>query len=171
MQLAIIVAAATNGAIGIDNKLPWHLPEDLQYFKRTTMGKPIIMGRKTFDSIGKPLPGRANIVVTRQTDWSHSGVSVAGSLDEALAIASSQVSDTSVNEAMLIGGAELYRHALALTDRIYLTKVHTTVDGDAFFPAIDESQWVQVSSERHESNGEPPLGYEFCLLERRTLPE
>lgn len=135
--LALIAARARNGVIGLDNRMPWHLPEDLAYFKRVTLGKPVVMGRKTFESIGRPLPGRLNIVVTRNPDWQAAGVQVAHSLDAALALAAEAVPE----EIMLIGGAELYRQALPQADVLYLTEIDAEFAGDAFFPEVDLARW------------------------------
>ena len=168
MKIALIVALAENRVIGCDNQLPWHLPEDLAHFKRVTMGNPIIMGRKTFDSIGRPLPGRANIVVTRQADYRPQGVSIAASLEEALELART-VEMEGVNgvadEIMIIGGEQIYRLALPLADRLYLTRVAAEVPGDALFPAIDADQWREVASSDPEVPGDPP--YSFHTLDRR----
>ena len=142
-DLAIIVAQSTNRVIGCNNQLPWRLPEDLKYFKRVTMGKPVIMGRKTFESIGRPLPGRTNIVVTRQVDWQAVGVIAANSLDEAIRLAN----DESPEEVMIIGGAQIYAEALPKVDKIYLTQVHKVFDGDAWFPELPKQKWHQVSRE------------------------
>jgi dihydrofolate reductase len=125
MTLSIIVAMANNRAIGKDNQLLWHLPEDLKYFKRITMGKPIVMGRKTFESIGRPLPGRLNIVITRQQDWQHEGVKVVNSIGDALVLAEAQSLIDGKDEVMVIGGAEIYKTALAQADRLYLKRVDT----------------------------------------------
>ena len=135
--LALIAARARNGVIGLDNRMPWYLPEDLAYFKRVTLGKPVVMGRKTFESIGRPLPGRLNIVVTRNPDWQAAGVQVAHSLDAALALAAEAVPE----EIMLIGGAELYRQALPQADVLYLTEIDAEFAGDAFFPEVDLARW------------------------------
>ncbi|MCG9098967.1 dihydrofolate reductase [Laribacter hongkongensis] len=135
--LALIAARARNGVIGLDNRMPWHLPEDLAYFKRVTLGKPVVMGRKTFESIGRPLPGRLNIVVTRNPDWQAAGVQVAHSLDAALALAAAAAPE----EIMLIGGAELYRQALPQADVLYLTEIDAEFAGDAFFPEVDLARW------------------------------
>jgi dihydrofolate reductase len=132
VPLALIAARARNGVIGLDNRMPWHLPEDLAYFKRVTLGKPVVMGRKTFESIGRPLPGRLNIVVTRNPDWQAAGVQVAHSLDAALALAAAAAPE----EIMLIGGAELYRQALPQADVLYLTEIDAEFAGDAFFPEV-----------------------------------
>ena len=160
MKLSLIVAMSNNGVIGIDNTLPWHLPEDLKYFKQVTMGKPIIMGRKTYDSIGRPLPGRLNIVITRDDRWTAEGVSVVHSLEQALALAAQQPGD----EAMVIGGEQIYRLALPMAQRLYLTRVDADIDGDAFFPSIDERQWVQVQELIAEPVGD--LHYRFVTLQR-----
>lgn len=165
-ELSLIVAMANNYAIGKDNQLLWHLPEDLKYFKRATMGKPIIMGRKTFDSIGRPLPGRLNIVVTRQAGWQQDGVRVTHSLDEAIALAEAQALIDGVDEVMLIGGAQLYEVGLAKADKIYLTRVDTTIEGDAFFPELDESQWQEISRKNFSACEKNPYDYAFCELVR-----
>lgn len=171
MRIALIVAAAENGVIGRDNQLPWHLPKDLQYFKRVTMGKPIIMGRKTFDSIGRPLPGRTNIVVTRQADWRADGVRVAGDLDEALAMAGEVAATDGVEEVMVIGGAQIYLEAFPRAERLYLTRVHAEVEGDARFPEIPEAQWYQVNKEDCFAEGDNPYNYSFVTLERVSAGE
>jgi len=163
-SLSLVVAMANNRAIGKDNKLLWHLPEDLQHFKRVTMGKPIIMGRKTFESIGRVLPGRLNIVVTRQKDWKHEGVSVAHSIEQAKRIGSQQAKADGVEEIMLIGGAELYKSALHEADKLYLTRVDANIAGDAFFPDFDTQQWQEISREEHLASEKNPYNYSFCVL-------
>ncbi len=150
MTVSIIVAMAENRAIGKDNALPWHLSADLKFFKSVTMGKPMIMGRKTFESIGRPLPGRRTIVVTHNPSWSADGVETAGSLPEALEMASG------APEIMVVGGAQIYEQALPLADKLVITEVALTVDGDAFFPAIDETNWKEVSRESHAREGDQP---------------
>jgi dihydrofolate reductase len=157
MSLSLIVARASNGVIGKNNQLPWHLPADLQYFKTVTMGKPIVMGRKTFESIGRPLPGRQNIVVTRNPDFFSDGITVAHSVEAAIAAANQ------VAEIMLIGGTELYKLSLPLADRIYLTEIHQDFDGDAHFPALG-SRWQETSREDHVTDH--GLSYSFCVLEK-----
>ena len=137
MQLSLIVAAARNGVIGRNNALPWHLPEDLKYFKRVTMGKPILMGRKTFESIGRALPGRSNLVITRNGEWQAEGVQVVRSLEAALSLAEDIALIDGVDELMVIGGAQIYAEALPRSERIYLTEVDADVEGDAYLPAID----------------------------------
>lgn len=147
MKLAIIVAAAKNGVIGSNNQLPWHLPQDLKYFKSVTLGKPVIMGRKTYESIGRPLPGRTNIVVTRSKDWVADNVIVTNNLEQALLEAKKILADSSVSdEAMVIGGAEIYRAALPFADRVYLTRINAMPEGDAFFDALSEAEWELESS-------------------------
>lgn len=161
-RLCLIVAQAENRAIGKDNQMPWHLPEDLQYFKRVTMGKPVIMGRKTFESIGRALPGRTNIVVTRQTDWHANGVQTVASLEAAIDLATA----ASTDEIMIIGGAQIYRAALPLVERIYLTQVHDSFDGDAFFPQLGP-EWAETSrvTEVSQSCG---IRYSFLIVDRVT---
>ena len=166
IDLAVIVAAAENGVIGRNNELPWHLPEDLRYFKRVTMGKPIVMGRKTFESIGRALPGRTNIVVTRQPDYIAEGVKVVASLDEALDLAEGIALIDGASELMVIGGAEIYKAALARAKRIYLTEVHADVEGDAWLPEIDWAQWQEVSRESWPTSQENPYSYSFVVFER-----
>ncbi len=154
----MIAALARNRVVGIENRLPWHLPEDLKYFKATTHGHPIIMGRKTFDSIGRPLPGRHNIVVTRDPEWAHNGVTTVHSIDAAIAAAGD------VDEAFLIGGATLYAEALPRADRLYLTEIDAVFAGDACFPAWPQDEFVEVRRENH--NG-ADFSYSFVLYQRR----
>ncbi|WP_232522401.1 dihydrofolate reductase [Marinimicrobium alkaliphilum] len=159
--MALIVAAGRNQAIGYRNQLPWRLSGDLQYFKSVTLGKPIIMGRKTWDSIGRPLPGRRNIVVSRQRDWpAPEGVLLAHSLDQALALAEQEPGD----EIMVMGGAELYQQALPLAQRVYLTRVDLAPEADTFFPVLPAAEWQCVS--RREGDPESPVAYRFEVLER-----
>lgn len=161
MALSLIVAMAKDRAIGRDNDLPWHLPADLKYFKSVTMGKPIVMGRKTYDSIGRPLPGRRNIVITRNADWQADGVDVVSSLAEAKELALGH------DEAMIIGGAQIYAQALEYVDRLYITEVDLLVpDADAHFPEFASENWTEVSRETHPAEGGKP-GYSFVVYERR----
>jgi dihydrofolate reductase len=166
MKVALIVAAASNNVIGRDNQLPWHLPQDLKYFKAKTLGKPVIMGRKTYESIGRPLPGRPNIVVTRNQAWSAEGVSVVTSLADALVLARQLMAhqDEQLQEAMVIGGAEIYRSALPLADRIYLTRIELQVDGDAYFPSLNQQEWRETSRLPGEEDGAVP--HSFLVYER-----
>lgn len=149
-----MAAVADNGVIGRDGRLPWHLPEDLAHFKRVTTGHTVIMGRKTYESIGRPLPRRTNVVVTRQPDWSADGVLVAPSVEAALERAAELDGD-----AMVIGGAEVYAAALPLADRQVVTEVHLAPDGDVRYPEFDRSQWVEVHREPHD-------GHDFVWWER-----
>jgi len=170
VHLAIIVAAARNGVIGRNNALPWHLPEDLKYFRRVTMGKPVIMGRKTFESIGRPLPGRSNVVISRDPQFSSDGVSVVGSLDAALALASDIALIDGVDELVVIGGEQIYREALPRAQRLYLTEVHADVEGDAVLPPMRREEWREVSRERHSASENNPYDYSFVVLERASEP-
>jgi dihydrofolate reductase len=159
VNISLIVAVADNGVIGQHNGLPWRLPEDLKRFKALTMGKPIIMGRKTYDSIGKPLPGRTNVVITRQAALSLPGCTVVRSLEEAC---NCVVAD----ELMVIGGADIYRQALPLATRIYLTKVQAEIRGDAFFPPLNMGQWHELSREDYAADERHAHAYSFLTLER-----
>jgi dihydrofolate reductase len=164
MKIALIVATSQNNVIGLDNQLPWHLPEDLKYFKAVTMGKPILMGRKTYDSIGRPLPGRDNIVLTRDTNWTADGVEVVNDLDAAIAASEKACKAAGADELMIIGGEQIYRKFLPLANKLYLTKVEAEVEGDAYFPAIDSNQWRQVAEKIPEKVGN--YSYRFVVLER-----
>lgn len=161
VSIALIVAMSQNRVIGCDNQLPWYLPNDLKYFKAVTMGKPIIMGRKTFESIGKPLPGRRNIVVTKNQRFNAPGVDVVHSASEALKLGQKLAQAESVQELMVIGGAQLYATMLPNADRLYLTLIHTEVTGDAYFPDIDLSQWIEVEREDFSAEGANPYDYSF----------
>ncbi len=166
MQLALIVAQSENRVIGRNNALPWHLSEDLKYFKKVTMGKVIIMGRKTYESIGRPLPGRTNVVVTRDPRWSAEGVTVVHSLEQAVEQATAISEINGAGEAMVIGGSELYTQALPLTQRLYLTQVHAQVCGDAYFPELELSQWQQFSRQDFDAVEPNPYSYSFIVLDR-----
>ena len=158
--LSCVVAVAENGVIGSHNRLPWHLPADLQRFKALTLGKPMIMGRKTWDSIGRPLPGRTSIVVSRQSQLSIEGCIVAGSLEQAIAAAGD------VPEIALIGGAELFRVALPDVAVIHLTRVHAQVPGDVYFPALVAEEWTETLIERHEADERHAYAFSFLELRR-----
>lgn len=166
--LSILAAVAKNGVIGRHNALPWHLPTDLKHFKSLTMGHAIVMGRKTYESIGRPLPGRTNIIVTKQVDFRVTGATVVHSLEEALNVDSLCAEDC---ERFIIGGAELYRQAVALSQRMYLTEIQRDFDGDTYFPEFDRGEWYELSREQHFSSGstehEAPLEYHFVILERK----
>lgn len=166
MNIAIIVAQDKNRAIGIENKLPWHLPEDLRYFKRVTMGKPIIMGRNTFESIGRPLPGRVNIVVSRREGYAPRGVRVVNSLEAAAELAESICLIDGVDEAMIIGGAQIYSQAIGIADRLYLTEVDAEINGDAWFPEFDRSAWNEIGREDFLAEGPNPYNYSFIVLDK-----
>mgnify|MGYP000421606993 CR=1 FL=1 len=164
IKLAAVVAMGSNRCIGIDNKLPWYLPEDLKHFKAVTLGKPVIMGRKTFESIGKPLPGRTNIVITRSGDWSAPGCRVVPSIERGIAMGKAQAELDGVDEAMVIGGAQIYAATLDQLDRLYLTEVDTAPAGDAFFPALSDD-WQQID-ERAVASVDGRPGYRFLTLGR-----
>ncbi|MBD8756323.1 dihydrofolate reductase [Pseudomonas coleopterorum] len=166
LPLSLIAALAENRVIGIDNSMPWHLPGDFKYFKATTLGKPIIMGRKTWDSLGRPLPGRLNLVVSRQPDLDLPGAEVFASLDAAIERAEAWAHEQGADEVMLIGGAQLYELGLAQADRLYLTRVALQPEGDAWFPEFDETQWQKVSSLANEEVDDKPA-YAFEVWERR----
>src|SRR5262249_45182370 len=143
IRITLVVARAENGVIGKDGKLPWHISADLQFFKRMTVGKPVIMGRKTYQSIGRPLPRRTNIVVTRDVDWTAEGITVAQDIATAFAVAYEDAHRTGADEIAVIGGADIYRQTLARADRIYLTEVHQAFDGDTVLD-LDLSAWREV---------------------------
>ncbi len=160
MKVSLIVAMAENRVIGRDNQLPWRLSADLQHFKALTMGKPIVMGRKTWESIGRPLPGRTNIVVTRDAGYQAEGCTVVHSVDQALEAAAGS------DEVMVIGGANLYQQLLERADCLYLTLVKAAVEGDAWFPEFDMAQWREVGRESHSRDEKNEFDYEFVALER-----
>ena len=163
--ISLIVAMAQNGVIGRANALPWRLPRDLQRFKALTVGKAVLMGRRTFESIGRPLPGRANLVLTRDRAWHAAGVDAVHSLEEALARGGG------CPELVAIGGAEVYRLVLPLARRIYLTHVHADVAGDTFFPDFDSTQWADVECSRQPADAHHAYPLTFVTLERRYAPE
>lgn len=158
---------AENRTIGRNNSLPWHLSEDLKYFKRTTMGNCIIMGRKTWESIGRALPGRTNIVISSNPGFKAEGARVVGSLDEATNLAKSISIIDGSEESFIIGGAGLYKEALPHAQRFHLTRVHAEVDGDTFLAEFDEDEWEEVLREDFSKNESNPYDYSICLLERK----
>lgn len=166
LPLCLIAAIADNRVIGRDNQLPWHLPVDLKHFKALTLGKPIIMGRKTWDSLGRPLPGRLNLVVSRQPGLLLEGAEVFPSLEAALIRAEAWARAEDAEELMLIGGAQLYEQGLRQADRLYLTRVALSPEGDAWFPEYADSDWRMASSIEHAATAETP-GYAFEVWERR----
>ena len=162
MRLSIIVAVAENGVIGRDNQLPWHLSADLKRFKRLTMGHHLLLGRKSYEAIGRPLPGRFMVVISRGTPSLPDGVSLASSVDKAIELAR-KAGD---HEAFIAGGAQIYRLALPRADRIYLTKIHRSFAGDSYFPKLDEELWTLVKSEYHEASQVDPCGFSFLTYDR-----
>lgn len=167
VPVAMIAAMSRNRVIGVDGALPWHLPEDLRFFKRMTQAKPLVMGRKTFASIGRPLPGRRNIVVTRDQAFAHPGVEVCHSVAQALALADRHATVEAADEIMVMGGGEIYARAMPCAERLYLTEVDTEVAGDTYFPAIDAVHWRETRREAGPAvEGQP--GYDFVTYERRT---
>jgi len=161
MIISIVVAIAENNAIGKDNQLLWRLPKDLKHFKEVTNGHTIVMGRKTFDSVGKPLPNRRNIVITRDIQLQIEGAEVVNSLEEALELCDP------MEEVMIVGGAEIYRQAMIKTDRIYLTKVQHSYEADTFFPEIDKNVWIETDVEKHEPDEKHAVAYTFSTLLRK----
>ena len=164
MRIAFVVARAANGVIGQDGKLPWHISADLQHFKRLTLGKPVVMGRKTYESIGRPLPRRTNIVVTRDTNWRADGVLIAHDVPTALALAYEDAHRVGVDEVAVIGGAEIYRQTLPQATRIYLTEVHRDYPGDARLE-VPSGGWREAAREDHAAEGDQPA-FSFVTLER-----
>jgi len=160
MRIALIVAMAENRVIGRNNQLPWHIPADLRHFKTLTMGKPIIMGRKTHESIGRPLPGRDNIVITTDRLYQAEGCQVVHSIGQALQAAGG------CEEAMIIGGANLYRQTLEDAGRLYLTLIKAEPQGDAWFPEIDPQQWREIEREAHKADESNQYDYDFVVLDR-----
>jgi len=161
--ILLVVAAAENGVIGRDNQLPWRIKSDLKYFRSVTMNKPLVMGRKTYASIGKPLPGRTNIVVTRQTDFAEPGVLVAPGIDQALSAARGDALRRGTNEIAVIGGTEIFTQTLPIADRIALTLVHASPPGDTYFPPIDASVWRETERTLHERG--PGDDYGFTIVQ------
>lgn len=163
MIVSLIVAVGNNNEIGLRNQLLWHLPNDLKFFKNTTWASPVIMGRKTFESLGgKVLPGRLNIVVSRNKKWQHPSAIIVDSLEAALEVANHH----QYNESFVIGGGELYKHAFPLAQKIYLTKVDAVLEADTFFPELDEDIWYQVYAENHPADERHAYNYSFQLWKR-----
>src|SRR3989338_2019603 len=163
MHLSLIAAVADNGAIGGKNKLLWHLPDDLKHFKELTKGHPVIMGRKTYESIGRPLPERKNIVITHQTDLKIPGCEVVSSLQEALEVAKSGMP----TEIFIIGGGEIYKQAMGIADRMYLTHVHANPTGDAFFPVFDPEGWKVIEEEERPIDKDHALRFTYKTYEKK----
>lgn len=164
MIISLIVAISSNNVIGKDNKLPWHLPEDLKYFKNITWAMPVVMGRKTFSSLGKPLAGRKNIVITRQPGWQAEGVTVVNSFEEAVSIAMNE----EVKEIFIIGGAEIFKAAIPLVKRMYITRIHHDFEGDIFFPDFSREEWKRVSVRDCLPDEKNRYAYSFEIWERNN---
>jgi dihydrofolate reductase len=162
-MVSIIVAVSKNGIIGAGGQMPWHIGEDLRMFRRVTTGHPVVMGRRTFESLGRPLPGRTNVVVTRNASWTADGVSTASSLEQALGMF------PSTEEIFVIGGGEIYAQALPLAGRLYITHIDAEWEGDVRFPQWDATQWRLVSSEPHARGIDFPHPFEFRLYERKQF--
>ncbi|MBO0958262.1 dihydrofolate reductase [Neobacillus sp. MM2021_6] len=162
-MISFIVAMDDNRAIGKNNQLPWHLPEDLKFFKRVTMGHPIAMGRKTHESIGRVLPGRENIIITRQLDYKCEGCTVFYSVEEFV-----KYSHKQDDEIFVIGGAEIFKETFPFVDRLYITDIHSTFDGDTFFPEFALGDWKLTSSEKGVRDEKNPYDYEFMIYERKA---
>ncbi|MFM5500807.1 type 3 dihydrofolate reductase [Aeromonas veronii] len=163
MKISMIAAMAHDRVIGLDNQMPWHLPADLAHFKRVTLGKPVLMGRKTFESIGRPLPGRRNLVISRNPDYQAEGIEVVGSVEAALAL----LAGSSVEELMVIGGGHLYAEMLPSADCLYLTRIDLAVEGDTRFPAFDDGQWQRIECDSHSADEKNPCPYSFETWQRR----
>ncbi|HTM91089.1 MAG TPA: dihydrofolate reductase [Flavisolibacter sp.] len=163
MILSLLVAADENNVIGKDNQLPWHLPNDLKYFKNQTWAMPILMGRKTFESIGKPLQGRKSIVITRSNEWKHDGVEVVHSVEEAI----EKAKEFDVKEIFVIGGAEIFQTAFGKANRIYLTRIHHKFDGDAYFPEVSDKDWSLVQSRFCAADEKNKYDHTFQVWERK----
>jgi dihydrofolate reductase len=167
MRIELVVAMDEKRVIGRDNTLPWHIPEDLKFFKRVTMGKPMLMGRRTFEAIGRALPGRDSIVLTRQADFAAEGVLVVADLDQALDQARSCAAARRADALMVIGGAQIFAETLPIADIIHLTRIHAAFAGDTFFPAFDEGSWRETWREAHPAAEHYPA-FTFARLERST---
>ncbi|TCI03642.1 type 3 dihydrofolate reductase [Corallincola luteus] len=161
MMISLVAAMANGRVIGRDNKMPWHLPADLKHFKATTLGKPVVMGRKTFESIGRPLPGRQNIVITRDAQWHADGVTVVHGVEQALVAAGP------VEELMVIGGGNIYQQLLPRAERLYLTFIELDTQGDAWFPDYQPELWREIDSVAHQPDEKNPYHYRFVTLVRK----
>ncbi|MDB4978801.1 MAG: diacylglycerol kinase [Candidatus Peribacteria bacterium] len=166
MIISLVAAASENNIIGDssapNHAIPWNLPNDMQYFRAVTKGKPVIMGRKTLEFIGRALPGRKNIVITRQSGFTFPGIDVTDSLEKALTLAR----ESEPEEVCVIGGGEIYRQALPLADRVYLTRVHAEIDGDTTFPELPDAEWKEISREEHQQDEQHAYAYTFLQYER-----
>jgi dihydrofolate reductase len=163
MLISLVVAASENNVIGKNNKLLWHLPNDMKFFRNTTWAMPVIMGRKTFDSLGKALTGRTNIVITRQRDWKAEGVKVVQNLDKAI----TEAAHADAKEAFVIGGGEIFKQSMSRAHKIYLTRVHASFEGDTFFPVVSENEWKLVSNLDFNADDKHAFAYSFQIWERK----
>ena len=163
MVISLVVAASTNNVIGKDNRLLWHLPNDLKFFKNITWAMPVVMGRRTFDAVGKPLTGRTNIVITRNNNWNAVGIKKVSDVQQAITAAA----DTDAKEMYVIGGGEIYKETLPIADKIYMTRVHTTPEGDTFFPSINDDIWKLISNFDYPSDEKHAYGYSFQLWQKK----
>ena len=162
MTISLVVAASENNAIGKNNQLIWHLPNDLKFFKNTTWGFPVIMGRKSFESVNKPLPGRTNIVITTNLDWKVETVIVVKNLKDAI----QKAAETNSKQIFIIGGGEIYKQSMDIADSIYITRVHADLEGDTFFPEIDKSKWKLTSNQDFEADEKHAYSYSFQIWEK-----
>ncbi len=167
MKISLIAAAAENGVIGINNTLPWHIKSEFAYFVRMTKHKPVIMGRKTFESINGPLKNRTNIIVTRDTSYKKEGATVVHTLEDALARARTVAAETGADEIMIGGGADIYKQSLPYADRLYLTEIHAQPEGDAHFPAFDRADWTETKSEFHKAAEGESADYTIRVFDRK----
>lgn len=166
VEIVQVVAVSLNGIIGADGDMPWNLPSDLKRFKQITMGKPVVMGRKTFESIGRPLPGRANVVISRSASYQVDGVHVVSSIEKALELATQLAKDTGAQEVCVIGGGEIYRQTLDRTSRIYMTRVMAEMAGDTHYPELSEDNWEEVAREHHQEGPKDTANFDIVTLER-----
>lgn len=163
-MISLIVAASTNNAIGKNNQLLWHLPNDLRFFKNTTWGSVVIMGRKTFDSVNKPLPGRLNIVITRQADWHQEGVKKVNSLTDAIRHAEQE----NFREIFIVGGGAIYKESMPIADRIYMTRIHIEIEGDTYFPEMAADDWIKKSEQHFDADEKNEYAHTIELWERKN---
>ena len=163
MVISHLVAASENNVIGNHNQIPWNLPNDLKFFKNKSWGMQVIMGRNTYESLDKPLPGRINVVITTNKYWKRDDVTVAHTIDEAI----KKACESDCNELFIIGGGEIFKQSMNIVNRIYLTRVHTTIEGNVFYPALDESKWKLISEDPHPADDKHKFAYTFQLWERK----
>lgn len=168
IKIALIAAIADNGVIGRNTALPWHIKSEFQYFRNTTLGHPIVMGRKSFEALGKPLPKRANIIVTRDQAFSAPGTLVAHSLEDGIALGREIALKDGVGQVFIGGGADIYRSTLDIADRLYVTEVHMAPEGDTRFPPFDRSQWIETKREFHNAQPGEDADYTITVLERKS---